>query len=165
MRKMIVTLATVAAVLIAGIGIAWASIPGPDGTIYGCYKNNNPNQGQLIVIDSTATCPSGYTSLNWKSVPSGTIYNAISVVGSYTHDQANPDKIVTCPDSRVVISGWAFAGNDIPLPVVINNSSSFSTYIEIHVAGSGTGPWPTTPGQIAQGESIFYGMICAQVTP
>ncbi|HZM74657.1 MAG TPA: hypothetical protein VFC19_02965 [Candidatus Limnocylindrales bacterium] len=43
-------------------GIAWASIPGGDGAIHGCYKNTD---GSLRVIDSAATCPNGYTALNW----------------------------------------------------------------------------------------------------
>jgi hypothetical protein len=164
MRKRAMVAVVVLVILLAGIGIgaAYASIPGPDGVIHGCYKNSN---GSLIVIDHTASCPAGHTALNWRQgLPPGTIYDTVSVVGSYQHDQGSPDKIVTCPDSRVVISGWAFAGNDIPLPVVLNDSSQLKTSMEIHVAGSGSGPWPTSPGQIAQGESVFHGMICARVS-
>jgi len=53
-----------AILLILG-GVAYASIPGPDGVIHGCYKNSNPAQGAVIVVDHTASCPSG------KSVLSG----------------------------------------------------------------------------------------------
>jgi len=145
-----------------GVGVAQASIPGVTGVINGCYKNSN---GDLIVIDSAASCPAGHTALNWsQGIPPGTIYDAVSVVGSYIHDQGAPDKVITCPDGRVVISGWALAGNDIPLPTVLNSSAQFSTTMEIHVAGSGTGPWPVDPGQVDQGESVFHGMICARVS-
>jgi len=51
-----------AAVVLAG-GMAFASIPAPDGTINGCRKKAD---GSLRVIDSTATCPNGYTALNWN---------------------------------------------------------------------------------------------------
>jgi hypothetical protein len=64
MRKLIV--AVLALLLVGSAAIAWASIPGPDGVIHGCYKNNNPAQGAIIVVDHTASCPSGYTALNWN---------------------------------------------------------------------------------------------------
>lgn len=65
MRKPVVIL-VIALSLIVGAGIAYASIPGPDGVIHACYKNSNPAQGALIAIDSAASCPSGYTALNWN---------------------------------------------------------------------------------------------------
>ena len=163
-RKVVAAIIAGVVALFVGAGVAFASIPGSDGTIHGCYKTNNPNQGTLIVVDSAATCPNGYTALNWKSVQAGTVYDTVSVTGSYQHDQAAADRIVNCPSGRVAISAWAFAGNDIPLPVVVNNSAQFTTYIEIHVAGSGSGPWPTSAGQLAQGESVQYGMICARIS-
>jgi hypothetical protein len=55
-----------AVLLLLTAGVAYASIPGPDGVIHGCYKNNNPAQGALLAIDSAASCPSGYTALNWN---------------------------------------------------------------------------------------------------
>jgi hypothetical protein len=58
--------AVIIAVLAVGVGIAYASIPASGGTIDGCYKTSNPGQGALIVIDSSATCPSGTTALNWN---------------------------------------------------------------------------------------------------
>lgn len=49
---------------------AYASIPAPNGTINGCYKTTSgPGPvpaGQLVVVDSTATCPIGYAPLNWN---------------------------------------------------------------------------------------------------
>jgi len=64
-KRMIAIFAVLAAAVI-GTGVAYASIPGPAGVINGCYKNSNPGQGALIVIDSTASCPSGTTALNWS---------------------------------------------------------------------------------------------------
>jgi hypothetical protein len=49
-------------ILFTGI-IAFASIPGPNGVINGCYNNTN---GQLRVIDSNAQCKSNETALNFN---------------------------------------------------------------------------------------------------
>src|SRR5665213_35943 len=59
------------ALLVFTFGItAYASIPASNGTINGCYKiSSGPGPvpaGQLVVIDSAATCPSGYAPLNWN---------------------------------------------------------------------------------------------------
>jgi Collagen triple helix repeat (20 copies) len=51
------------AVLLTSI-IAFASIPGPNGVIYGCYNNVN---GQFRIIDnSTAQCKNNETALNFN---------------------------------------------------------------------------------------------------
>lgn len=56
--------AAVAAAAVAGTaGVSFASIPASSGTINGCYNNKN---GALSVIDSSAKCPNGTTSLNWN---------------------------------------------------------------------------------------------------
>jgi hypothetical protein len=62
-KKFALILAGLLAVAGLGAGVAYASIPAPDGTINGCYKNST---GMLITIDSSASCPSGYTALNWS---------------------------------------------------------------------------------------------------
>jgi hypothetical protein len=54
-------LGAIAAALVMG-GIAYASIPGPDGVIHGCYLTN----GNLRVIDSAASCKSNETPLTWS---------------------------------------------------------------------------------------------------
>ena len=62
MRRMIVVLGALLLVAL-GAGVAYASIPGGDGVIHACYKTSNPAQGALMVIDSAATCPNGFTAL------------------------------------------------------------------------------------------------------
>ncbi len=54
------TLALVAALA----GSAVASIPGPGGTIKGCYKKSN---GSLRVIDSAKSCQSSEKALSWNT--------------------------------------------------------------------------------------------------
>src|SRR5579884_2792712 len=56
-------------ILIVGISltlagaVAYASIPGPGGVINGCIKNSDST---VRVIDSTQTCGSNETALNWN---------------------------------------------------------------------------------------------------
>src|SRR5689334_6444701 len=57
------TLALSVVGLAVAAGVAYASIPGQDGVIHGCYVNRT---GALSVIDSAKKCPSGSTALNWN---------------------------------------------------------------------------------------------------
>lgn len=70
MRKLIFVAAILAGIL--GVSaVAYASIPGPDGVIHGCRRNTD---GSIRVIDSTATCPNGWTALNWNQTgPQGPV--------------------------------------------------------------------------------------------
>src|SRR5581483_10638436 len=56
------TLALSVVGLAAVAGVAYASIPGSDGVIHGCYAKT----GALSVIDSAKRCPNGTTALNWN---------------------------------------------------------------------------------------------------
>src|SRR5690242_15033864 len=62
-HRIVITGAVALALVAGGTTVAFASIPGPDGTIYGCYARSG---GNLQVIDSTMSCPKGTTSLNWN---------------------------------------------------------------------------------------------------
>jgi hypothetical protein len=57
------TLAISVVAFAAAAGVAYASIPGQDGVIHGCYVTKT---GALYVIDSTKNCTSGQTALNWN---------------------------------------------------------------------------------------------------
>jgi hypothetical protein len=66
-RSVIIGAAAIAIGVLAGGGTAMAasaSIPDPSGVIYSCYDTG----GNLKVIDTatTASCPKGYTGLNWN---------------------------------------------------------------------------------------------------
>lgn len=98
------TVIVLAALLVGGLvtGIAVASIPGPDGTIHGCYKNSTPAQGALLAIDSAASCPSGYTALNWNQTgPQGPAgppgLSNVHVVTVYGTADANGNGSVVAP--------------------------------------------------------------------
>jgi hypothetical protein len=55
----------VAAIALVSLGgIVYASIPGPDAVIHGCYNTQN---GQLRVLDSsTASCGKNETAIQWN---------------------------------------------------------------------------------------------------
>jgi hypothetical protein len=107
MRKRLAIILGIAAVFVLVAGAAWASIPGPDGVIHGCRKNTD---GSLRAIDSAATCPSGWTALNWQAGPaSGTLYGFRHViqtvdVPNYTTPQTF---VFSCSTGEVAISAAA----------------------------------------------------------
>ena len=48
-------------------GVAWATIPGADNTIHGCYRTaGGDNQGQLRVVEDSADCRSNETAIEWN---------------------------------------------------------------------------------------------------
>jgi hypothetical protein len=112
------TLVVAALLLIVGsVAIAYASIPGPDGVIHGCYKTSNPAQGAVIVIDHTASCPSGYTALNWNQTgPQGPAGPAgLSGVHVIEDTTSVSDQVITvlCPSGETAISASAALFNGV----------------------------------------------------
>src|SRR6266540_988382 len=131
MRRTLAVVLAAALLLVVG-AVAYASIPGPDGVIHGCYKTSNPAQGALIAIDSGASCPSGYTALNWNQTgpqgpagstgsqgparPSGMssaewVIQTLSVGAS----AGFISKTVAAPAGKVILSGgfWARPNSQI----------------------------------------------------
>lgn len=121
-------LLAVAVTLLLG-GIAYAAIPGPDGVIHGCYKNSTPAQGALIAIDSAASCPSGYTTLNWNQTgpqgpagPAGAngVSGIESVFGTRTITAAlagtNAEAFANCPAGKKVVGGGGSLGQSMLTP-------------------------------------------------
>lgn len=60
-----IALPTVAALGVGG-AFAAAAIPGPDGTITGCYKADGGQAGNLRVIDDGQACAKGETQIKWN---------------------------------------------------------------------------------------------------
>ena len=144
MRKRTIVMSSAVAIVL-GTGVAYASIPGPDGTIYGCYKNGGLGDGALYVIDSSASCPTGYTSLNWdQTSPSGisgyqVVTESITISGPKGAGQVTRD--ILCPAGKVALgasgrpdviesqpktdgTGWEFT---ISYPSISDGSSYVST--------------------------------------
>lgn len=100
MRKIAAVVAALTVAMLVGAGIAYASVPGPGGVINGCRKNTD---GSMRVIDSTASCPSGWTALNWRQVDPVTItFTAPSLLfeaGGFN------GTAVACPAGRYATGG------------------------------------------------------------
>jgi len=63
-RRTLVTAAAVLGILGVGGSVAFATIPGGDGVVHGCYAKSG---GSLRVIDgSVTTCKTSETSLDWN---------------------------------------------------------------------------------------------------
>jgi hypothetical protein len=65
----------VAAAALSVGGVAWATIPGVDNTIHGCYRTaGGDNQGQLRVVETSARCRGNETAIEWnqQGVPGAT---------------------------------------------------------------------------------------------
>lgn len=81
---------------------ASANIPTSNGEIHGCYRPTGVAQGELVVIDDTEICPTGYTTLNWNQQgPAGVSgYETVVDTGliGWTHT-------TDCPTGKKAISG------------------------------------------------------------
>ena len=95
-KRILLILAAILTVGGASAAVAYASIPGPDGVIHGCYK---PADGKLLVIDSAASCPSGDTALNWSQAgpqgPAGAT-GATGATGPAGADGVSGYQLETC---------------------------------------------------------------------
>jgi hypothetical protein len=159
--RLAVLLGSIAVVLGAGAGFAFASIPAPDGTINGCYKTSNPAQGALIVIDSTATCPSGTSSLNWNQTgpPGPSTAGATGLDLVFVQATGNPGNVTTiayCPSDHPYVVSGGFSTNSSPV------NASFP----VSGNGNGTGPEGTSGNGWAAadttGSPIGVFAICAK---
>ena len=112
-RVLLIVPGTVLLMLVAGSALA--SIPDANGVIHGCRKNND---GSLRVRDTAnmASCPNGYTALDWEAAPRpGTLYGThiVSSEQVVVSDGAQHVLNVSCPIGEQAVSLSAFV-NDIP---------------------------------------------------
>lgn len=120
MRRTLIVSAVVSALVLAG-GVAYASIPGPDGVIHGCYKNTD---GSARIIDSAASCPNGYTAVNWTQAPLPVTvtrvvrHTYVSQVGIYIPET------VTCPAGKRAINGGVIQAQAVGWPEGATNTGN-----------------------------------------
>lgn len=117
--KKSVPIALLVAILVVFAGAAFATIPSGSGVINGCYKTNT---GMLMVIDSSASCPSGSASLNWNQTgpagatgatgptgPSGAAgvsgYEVVQNTSYVTVNDGQVLAVAECPPGKVPLGG------------------------------------------------------------
>jgi hypothetical protein len=154
--------AVLAALLLVGVvaGVAYASIPDPQGVIHACRKNSD---GQLRVIDSatTSNCPNGWTPLNWSQAgPPGTDgvsgYELISASESVAIGAVPADLAVEafCSSGKKALGGGGVAPSDQDASVtwVLTRSQPISdgtSAVGWRVQAHRFGPAPTTAGNLS----------------
>jgi hypothetical protein len=114
LKRFLIVIGLALTLLGAGAGVAYASIPAPDGVIHGCYKTST---GMLIAIDSSASCPSGYTALNWNQTgPQGPAGSpGLSGIHVVTLVNAPQYGELDCPSGEVALSAVAQSGSVTPV--------------------------------------------------
>jgi hypothetical protein len=125
MKKSLVAVIAAGALLVLG-GVAWASIPGPDGVIHGCYKTGNPARGSVMVIDSAASCPSGFAPLEWNQTgpqgPPGVseweVLTASDIAEQLPDGRWEADTSAFCPLGKKALSGGFVYESDETWPNV-----------------------------------------------
>jgi hypothetical protein len=92
-------------VAVAGATAAWGAIPGPDGTIQGCYHKT---KGDLRVVDSPADCKPSERPLAWKQDGVGRlVVRSSDKVTVPAFGPINRQARAFCQPGEKVISGGA----------------------------------------------------------
>ena len=118
--------------------VAWAAIPGDDGTISACYGP----KGLLRVVDSAADCLPAEQPLSWNqqgppgpSTASGREVVRVAIDLAAGHEgQFN----ATCPDGKVAISG-GFDGVSPESHVWASSPTPDAAEWAVYVSNEGTG--------------------------
>lgn len=162
MKRIIIIFSAVIAAILA-VGIAYASIPAADGTINGCYKNAN---GDLIVIDSAATCPTGHTALNWNQTGPAGPPGQSGVTSFYTVTEVVPLLILEPPVTGEItcLSGDAVTG--VAAVIDAPYAGRPNHRLEI-LPTNGTNPngagWSISSGDGAEGYNAVFRIVCADL--
>jgi hypothetical protein len=147
MRKALLTLAALL-VVVAG-GIAYAAIPGADGTINGCYKMSD---GTLRVIDAEAgeKCKSSEKPIAWSQTgppgPPGESPRWTQVFNNGTIQPGLSSMDLVCPSGYVArAGGWNFNSPGAHIRVWRNIvSPSDSRIWELGFQNEDSQPWFVT---------------------
>lgn len=108
-RRVLVISGTAAVFLGGGATVAFASIPGGNGVIHGCYLKSN---GNLKVVDSaTQTCRRDETALNWNQTgPAGPSTAGPAGLDVVIVDGPGGDRSVAyCPADHPYVLGGGYS--------------------------------------------------------
>jgi len=162
----------IASALVLVGGVAYASIPGPDGVIHGCVATS----GKVLIIDSSATCPSGQTALNWNQTGPAGPAGADGVDG--TDGVSGYERVVTnqtvnahtsggthadCPSGKQVLGGGYLVGALVASGVQFGDVTIFAE--EPDTAGGGVNIWKVSLlNNTDDSISVRTWAICANVS-
>ena len=191
LRRSAITLAAV--VVVSGSGFAWATIPGPDGVIDGCY---NTATGALRIVDGTE-CRAAEQPVSWNQTgPEGPIgptgpkgdpgepgepglqgpkgdpggFGPVNIyrASSASDSLAFKDATVYCPEGQVATGGGATLGGSRQADGLWNVTIRES--IPYYVDGGYPGAWhalgiETTEVDFSENWTLHVYVICAVIAP
>jgi hypothetical protein len=163
---------SITAVVLALGGVAWASIPGSDGVIKGCYANSSGvlgllgipySKGDLRVVDSAENCRTYETTLPWnqtgpKGAPGAPGATKVVVRGATAAIPANSygKAIANCNPGEVATGGGAAVGvgDGLTKGTLIGSTST---------AGNNSTPagWVGEARTGATADTVFVQVVCA----
>jgi hypothetical protein len=147
MRKALLILTVL--LVVAG-GVAYAAIPGADGTINGCYKTGD---GTLRVIDAEAgaTCKTNEKPIAWSQTgPPGEPGGPLRIATIFQSARIPPASIsgidVVCPTGMTALSGGYNFNTPGAHIVVWKNlqSSSLARVWEVGLRNEDSNDWVVT---------------------
>jgi hypothetical protein len=151
--------------VVVATGVSWASIPDSSGVVHGCYKTKGTAHALKVIDNSvSASCPSGYTSLNWDQSPPGIGVNTgISTAGSSSGAQ--------CTLGQIQL--FAQVGADLPtnfLPasgqvLTINGNTALFSLLGITYGGNGTSNFELPSLQSLAPNHMTYGICVSGIFP
>jgi hypothetical protein len=154
MRKVLIPVAVAALVVAAVGGVAYASVPGPDGVIHGCYEDGGHSDGALYVIDSEDTCPEGSTGLDWNQTAPAGVAGYEIVVDEWTAPSQSytlMSRDANCPEGKVALGG--------------GGASGYIQFSKPIMSGGEAVGWTVqggkTPGSTSENLSVSVWAICA----
>jgi hypothetical protein len=132
MRKRLLAIVGAIVLVLAVAVAAYGSGTPSDNMVHACYKTSGPGQGALIRIDQAASCPGGFTPLNWPARALG--YDVFTVNGQffvpadgqqhqYTLDCGGGPIVALSSDGQVWVSD-AVSGEHF-LPVLTMKANHF----------------------------------------
>jgi hypothetical protein len=160
-------LAAVATAALAGT--AYATIPGGDGVIHGCYAKSG---GTLRVIDASVTkCKDGETALSWSQagipgpegdpgepgpagpqgepgapgVPGGLAGYEVVFAKSDTNSNTHKEVVADCPNGKLAVGGGPSLGpNDVEVAVESSHPAGDGWAVSAHEVIPTDAAWTLT---------------------
>lgn len=155
--------------VVVATGVSWAStpnsIPDSSGVVHGCYKTAGTNHA-LKVIDSsvTASCPSGFTSLNWDQSPPGigvNTGNASAGMSAGAQCTLGQIDLFAQQGDGLPTNYTMAAGQTLP----ISGNNALFALIGITYGGNGTSNFELPSIQSLAPDHMTYGICVSGVFP
>jgi hypothetical protein len=164
-------LLAIAALVAAGMGIAYASIPDSSGVIHACYQSPPPHHGanlQVIDTDNGGSCGGGMVALTWNQTgpqgppgpePSGALVNLHIVQATTVLTPGGTDFArANCPSGEVATGGGFSTSGDPGLEPVESSTGANSNGVAVGWDVEAT-------NNTSQDQNVTAQAECAQVTP